>query len=137
MMVCRSTRNVCVKCKTVSLVSNCGHETILVVNSKWRAPKKSNRKAWKEIAAGNIWWDHKAIDCKAIESRMRWNEIKFRGKEAIEEAKVKRVESIIQFIKEALEDRAAGPPACYCCRQSWYNRMRELDRYLALGYKNG
>jgi hypothetical protein len=29
--------------------------------SRWRKPKKRNKKAWKRIAAGDIWWDKKAI----------------------------------------------------------------------------
>lgn len=32
--------------------------------TRWRAPKKNNLKAWKQITDGDIWWDQSAIDKK-------------------------------------------------------------------------
>lgn len=54
--ICGSMSSVCVECRTVDLP--CGHtDQIQVDGVRWRAPKKHNDKAWKLIAAGDIWWD--------------------------------------------------------------------------------
>lgn len=40
--------------------------------SKWRRPKNRNKKAWRRINAGDIWWDDKAIAKKA-NSASEWH----------------------------------------------------------------
>lgn len=34
---------------------------LINMGTRWRAPKKRNDKAWKQISAGNIWWNKKVI----------------------------------------------------------------------------
>lgn len=56
-----NTHIVCARCRIVSTVQpSCGHEGTHV-GSRWRAPKKSDDKAWKRIENGDWWWDDKAI----------------------------------------------------------------------------
>lgn len=43
-----------------------------MAGSRWRAPKKNNHKAWKQIAAGDIWWDKSAIDKKNHKQYLWW-----------------------------------------------------------------
>lgn len=35
------------------------------MGTKWRIPKRNNKRAWARIAAGELWWDRKAIAKKA------------------------------------------------------------------------
>ena len=54
--------SVCTTCRTsFKGASTCGHDGVMYMSSKWRAPKKSDDKAWKRIEAGDIWWDKKAL----------------------------------------------------------------------------
>lgn len=57
----------CVKCRIAQKrSSHCprGHEMICM-GRFWRAPKKSNIKAWQRVAQGDKLWDDKAINRKA------------------------------------------------------------------------
>jgi hypothetical protein len=47
---------------------------------KWRQPKKSNKKAWKLIESGDIWWDKKAIDRAAFRRLQLRYQTKAHGK---------------------------------------------------------
>jgi len=35
------------------------------VNPKWRAPRKADVAAWARVAAGDIWWDRRAVSRQA------------------------------------------------------------------------
>lgn len=61
-------KSICVTCRTVDLP--CSHEKI-VVGYRWRPPKKNNDKAWKRIAAGDIWWDKRAVSGKETKGRLK------------------------------------------------------------------
>ena len=50
---------VCAECREIN--KPCNHETIRV-GSNWSAPRKTNDKAWKLIASGDIWWNKRRID---------------------------------------------------------------------------
>lgn len=50
---------VCIKCRMVR--PSCSHDTFSITH-KWRAPKKTNNKAWSLIAKGDYWWDKRHID---------------------------------------------------------------------------
>lgn len=60
-------KEVCVTCRSVDMP--CSHEKI-TMSYRWRPPKKNNHKAWKRIAAGDIWWDKRAVDGKETKSRL-------------------------------------------------------------------
>lgn len=51
-------KSVCVTCREIN--KSCEHEKISC-GYKWAAPRKTNDKAWKRIADGDIWWDKKRI----------------------------------------------------------------------------
>lgn len=65
-------RVVCVPCRHVSVTSRVDSEglshclqcdgPVLHVGSRWRAPRKSQDGAWKRIAAGDVLWDHRAVE---------------------------------------------------------------------------
>ena len=60
------SRQVCPECRTVApIIITCAHANKIWVGSKWRAPKKTNDRAWKRIAEGEIQWDRAAIEAKA------------------------------------------------------------------------
>jgi len=44
--------------------------------SRWRRPKNRNKKAWRKINSGDIWWDQKALDKRidplAYLKNLRW-----------------------------------------------------------------
>lgn len=50
---------VCIECRMVR--PPCEHEKFSITH-KWRAPKKTNDKAWRMIAKGDYWWDKRHID---------------------------------------------------------------------------
>lgn len=65
-------QSVCVKCRVVtSGAIHCGHE-IAYVGPKWRAPRKTNDRAWKRIEAGDWLWDHAAKVRKQRWQRRAW-----------------------------------------------------------------
>lgn len=46
------------------------------MGTRWRAPKQHDLKAWKAIANGNVWWDHKArAKSKRIQQNERWRDM--------------------------------------------------------------
>lgn len=47
---------ICLACQSVD--GPCSHDKIRV-DYRWRAPRKTNRKGWKRIANGNVWWENK------------------------------------------------------------------------------
>jgi hypothetical protein len=59
---------ICIACRTVN--GACTHAKI-VASYRWRPPKKNNHKAWKKIAAGDIWWDKRAIESKGVKTRLK------------------------------------------------------------------
>lgn len=62
---------VCVKCRHVARgrAGTCPicRQTMQHMYYTWRAPKKTNDKAWKLIENGQWLWDRHAVDTKAIE----------------------------------------------------------------------
>ena len=38
---------------------------------KWRQPKATNKNALKRIAAGDMWWNHKAIERAEVRRKQR------------------------------------------------------------------
>lgn len=122
-MVCTSTRTFCVECRGKNLPTHLDTHITHTVSSRWRAPSKHNNLAWKRIANGEIWWDRRAISKKQRQARRDYNERKFQGKLAVEEAQ-KRLQKIraAQW-EEAKKERELGPPTCgheYCLIS--YNR---------------
>lgn len=66
------TRNVCVPCREVGQTTNCltcGRETI-TVSARWRAPRKTNDRAWKRIERGEILWDRNHIEKVATKRKL-------------------------------------------------------------------
>jgi hypothetical protein len=62
----RGSRQVCPECRIVApIVLTCSHANKIWVTPKWRAPKKGNDRAWKRIAAGDLLWDHSAVEAVA------------------------------------------------------------------------
>lgn len=62
----QGSRQVCPECRVVApIVITCAHANKIWVTPKWRAPKKTNDRAWKRIAEGDVLWDHGAIEAKA------------------------------------------------------------------------
>ena len=60
------SRQVCPECRAVGpIIITCAHANKIWVGPKWRAPKKTNDRAWKRIAEGDILWDHSAIEAVA------------------------------------------------------------------------
>lgn len=53
-------RYVCAKSRTVDLCTDISHEH-LAVSARWRAPRRTNDKAWKRIEQGEILWDRVAV----------------------------------------------------------------------------
>jgi hypothetical protein len=51
--------SVCVTCREIN--KHCEHEKINT-GHKWAAPRKTNDKAWKMIAEGDIWWDKRRVN---------------------------------------------------------------------------
>ena len=91
-------KSVCVTCRTVN--GSCHHEK-LVVNYRWRPPKKTNNKAWKKIADGDIWWDKRAVAGKETASRLRHaNYVLYWTRERVAERQEKR-----RIIREAELER--------------------------------
>lgn len=65
-------RSVCPTCRQVGVTAvgdgacaRCGTR-VLLVSSKWRAPRRSNDRAWRAVAAGNVLWDARAVRRAAI-----------------------------------------------------------------------
>jgi hypothetical protein len=60
----QSCTYVCVPCrlamKSMSVCSNC-HNPAEFCGYRWRAPKRTNDRAWKMIESGDFMWDKKAI----------------------------------------------------------------------------
>lgn len=50
---------VCIECRMVN--PPCKHDKFGITH-KWRAPKKTNDKAWRLIAGGDYWWDKRHLD---------------------------------------------------------------------------
>lgn len=60
-------RSVCPNCRLVGAhtatdggCARCGTR-VLLVSSKWRAPRRTNDRAWRAVAAGTILWDKRAV----------------------------------------------------------------------------
>lgn len=67
--------NVCVPCRNPQAVTDgdshclkCGSEITYMSGVKWCPPKKNNKRAWKRIANGDWWWDHRRVQ----RIRARW-----------------------------------------------------------------
>lgn len=67
-----SVRSVCPPCREVSgprsaegLCGRC-NGPVLLVSSKWRAPRRTNDRAWRAVAGGNVLWDERAVRRAAI-----------------------------------------------------------------------
>jgi hypothetical protein len=56
----RPYKYVCIACRTISKTSStcveCQQPT-WILHHKWRAPKRTNDRAWKRIAAGDWLWE--------------------------------------------------------------------------------
>jgi len=65
--------NICITCRGVNKhnVSSCPGEFVRM-SYRWRAPKKSNNKAWNMVANGDVWWDKRHITRKAIKKARRF-----------------------------------------------------------------
>jgi hypothetical protein len=50
---------VCIVCRMVR--PPCNHEKFSITH-RWRAPKKTNDKAWRMVANGDYWWDKRHLD---------------------------------------------------------------------------
>lgn len=60
------SRQVCPECREVApVIISCSHANKIWVTSKWRAPKKTDDRAWRQIAEGQIFWDEGAVARKA------------------------------------------------------------------------
>lgn len=68
---------VCPTCRTVSLTHLCEHE-IIAVSHKWRAPRKDNDRAWKRVAAGDLLWDHRAVEKSLRRHREKIDQVRER-----------------------------------------------------------
>lgn len=56
----------CPGCKYAGVKQcSCGNAEVHFMSPKWRIPKRNNSLAWKRIAAGELWWDRKAVAKKA------------------------------------------------------------------------
>jgi len=65
-------RVVCVPCRLVSVTGRLDSEgfshclicdgPVIRVGPRWRAPRKHNKGAWKRVEAGELLWDHKAVE---------------------------------------------------------------------------
>lgn len=65
-------RSVCATCRQVGVTAvddgacaRCG-ASVLLVSSKWRAPRRTNDRVWKAVAVGNVLWDERAVRRAAI-----------------------------------------------------------------------
>lgn len=65
------TITVCVSCRTINNTPPCAHEKE-TCHHKWRAPKRSNDRAWKRIAAGDWLWDDTSIRRSVRRMYRRW-----------------------------------------------------------------
>lgn len=112
-----STKSFCVECRGKITPQHNESHTTHYVSSKWRAPRRNNDAAWKRIAAGEIWWDRKAIRGKAVKGMRHWNNRMFRGKEAVLEELEERRKATLARIERAKIEKEMGPPECgheYC-----------------------
>lgn len=50
----------------------CGNEDLLTVSWRWRPPKRTNDRAWKRIAAGDLLWEHDPKDAPVVEANPNW-----------------------------------------------------------------
>jgi len=72
-MVSNPHRIVCVKCRKLDAgtpCNACGGDTVLV-HSQWRAPKKTNDRAWKRVENGEWLWDRNHIDWKSRHNKIK------------------------------------------------------------------
>lgn len=61
----------CIPCRSGNGCLTKQHETIYM-GRRWRAPKRTNDRAWKMIEAGDVWWDKKALAKKKGFSHAEW-----------------------------------------------------------------
>lgn len=64
-MVSRSTRTVCLDHRELTVSNAHANCNTITVHSKWRAPRKTNTKAWKLIEQGILLWDVRAVAAAA------------------------------------------------------------------------
>ena len=107
-----STKSFCVECRGKITPQHNENHTTHTVSSRWRAPRINNDSAWKRIAAGEIWWDRKAISRKAVKGMRHWNNRMFRGKEAVLEELEQRRKAARERINAAIREKEIGPPEC-------------------------
>lgn len=60
--------HLCAPCRVVDkylyTCPRCGG-SMLDMGTRWRAPKKSNKRAWARVDKGDYWWDDRALAKRA------------------------------------------------------------------------
>ena len=91
------SKHVCVQCRSVN--KPCAHEKILL-DYRWRSPKKTNNVAWKRIENGEWLWDRNYISKKAT----AWKYKAFLRSQKIKQ-KVRNNRQKVLASKEACEQK--------------------------------